>query len=104
VRRPGAGQRVAVVPEPGAEEVRVVAETEAAVPARDVRRRHDAVTDRERPAVLVARWLARPDGGDRPDVLVPADERVRGVALVLRAGVLNRLAPPVCLSVPQIPE
>ena len=95
VRRVGAGERVAVVLERGAQVVRIaLAEAEPAPAAGQVRRRHDPVADRERPAVGVDRRLARPDRLDHAHVLVAADERVGGLALVVGAGVLEALAPP----------
>ena len=103
-RRPRQRQRVAVVLEPLAHEVRLAAQAPPAAPARDVRRRHDPRADLEHVAELVDEPRAVAELGEHADVLVPADQRVVdacscGVPAYCRLSPRN-----VCLSVPQMPD
>ena len=91
-RRPRQRQRVAVVLEPLAHEVRLAAPAPPAAPARDVRRRHDPRAELEHVAELVDEPRAVAELGEHADVLVPADQRIVDRVLVRRARVLQALA------------
>src|SRR5207245_4571599 len=92
VRRRASVKAVSVVLQVLPEVVRVVAQAEDAGAARDVGAGNDPVAWPQRPPFAVGYRIRAADGLDDSHVLVAADERVDDVALVVRSGVLLRLA------------
>src|ERR1700694_2032972 len=93
MRRDAAVQAVGVVLKLRAEVVRIVVQAEGAPPARYVCSGHDSVSDPQRATLAVGDGIGASYRLDDADVLVPADEWISQLSLVVRAGVLLGLPP-----------